>query len=239
MSDLRSLLKEVVDEPAGTDAELDAIRRRSSRRAARQRWVAALVAIGVAVLGIGAATLMFGGHTVTPAARTTKPSAIPSPPGSPLAAAPANPCTARQLSGKADTALVQAGMQSLAGTITVFNHSSEPCLLAGRPVVGMFGPKGPLSVKITTIAPPGATGSGGIVLQPGRGAVVGLRWSNWCGPTVRLSRVGFVLRIRPRERAFVVGLQSEGASPVWPDLAMTWPRRTLSPSLTSISLVSA
>jgi len=219
MSDLRSLLREVVDEPAGTDAELDAIRKRSSRLAARQRWAATLVAMGVAVAGIGAATLMFGGHAAMPAGQTSQPSTLPSPPvsqpsnpGTPPALPP-KPCTAEQLSGPTDTAFVQGATQSLAGPITVTNRGSEPCLLAGRPKVRILGPNGVLSVKLTTAAPVGPTGNGGITIAPGQRAEVNLVWSNYCGPPVRLGKVGFLLKISPRQRAFVVGVTDGGGSP--------------------------
>ncbi|HXY72972.1 MAG TPA: hypothetical protein VEM41_10540, partial [Actinomycetota bacterium] len=66
MNDVRSLLQEVVDEPTATDADMDEVVRRAGRHTARQRWVAALVAVGVAVVGIGVASLTFAGHTATP-----------------------------------------------------------------------------------------------------------------------------------------------------------------------------
>jgi Protein of unknown function (DUF4232) len=221
MSELRSLLTEVVDEPGGTPAELEAIRTRASRRAARQRWIAALVAVGVALVGIGAASLMFGGHTARPAAQTSQATTLPTPPGSQPSspgspsAVPAKPCTAAQLSGATDTAFVQGATQSLAGPITLVNHGSLPCLLVGRPVVRILGPNGELSVKLTTTVPAGPTGTGAIRVAPGKPAVVMLRWTNWCGRHIQLNQIGFMLRISPKQRAFVVGLtNADGHPPV-------------------------
>ena len=218
MNDVRSLLQEVVDEPAGTPADMEAIRRRAGRHAARQRWVAALVAIGIALAGIGVASLVFGGHTATPAARISrpKPSAMASPPSShpsnpgSVSFGPLEPCTAAQLSGGADTAFVQGATQSLIGSIVVVNHGSMPCRLSGRPSVRMIGPNGELSVQITSEAPLGAASPGRVIVAPGRPAEVTIRWTNWCGPPVRLDQIGFQLWIGRSQRAFVVGLAGEG-----------------------------
>jgi len=216
MSELRSLLKEVVDEPPGSDAELDEIRKRASRHAARQRWVAAMVAVGVAVVGIGVASLMFGGRSLAPAAQTSHPtpSAIPSNPGTPPSG-PAKPCTAAQLSGPTSATFAQGSGQALYAPITVVNRGSGPCLLGGRPTVRILGPSGVLSVKVTTTAPAGPTGNGGITVAAGEKAVVMLRWTNYCGPPLRLDQIGFLLKIAGGQRAFVVGLtNSDGNPPV-------------------------
>jgi hypothetical protein len=202
---IRDLLQRKADELELGRAEIPvAVRRRARRRVLATLTgtlvlVAALAAGGY--VGVNQLALGTSHHTVPASPRpshpvrpsivpTVHPSSSPSPSLSPSPSPSPTPatllaCTGQQLRLSDGT---QGAAGSVEGSLLLTNASSVGCTVSGQPQVALIASGSQLSVTVQPTDPWWKVDNTGqpagwpvVTVEPGKAAVVRVRWANWCG----------------------------------------------------------
>jgi hypothetical protein len=188
--------------PASVDEARAALAPHRTWRDASMAFAAPVAVAAVAALiVVGLLTLRQNGLGPQPGG--SSPPATLSPVATPSAPAGPPPCTADDLSWRADPWTGAAGSR---GTNAVFTADEvrPMCVIAGRAGLELRDANGTLLV-----ASEGAGTGADVMVDHGSVLEIGIAWSNWCGPTP----------VQPLQLAFVLPGDPMGLVPLGPPVS--------------------